>query len=309
VSTPELSVVICSYNRRVLVERAIRSLTCQSVDASRFEVLLVDNNSRDGTLEWAIEFAKEFSSLRVFRETEQGLSFARNRGAREARAPFVAFLDDDAVAVPEWVEALLATLAASPPGTVAVGGRIELDWSRPRPFWLPDEARGWLGYFTLPAERKDMRAGTDNLRGGNMVIERAALVDVGLFDTRLGRSKEGLMGNEEVEFQRRLERLGRPMAYAHDAVIYHLVHPERLHPRWFFRRAYDQGRSDVRLESALGESTHENTLLRSVWRTAYNGTRSLLAIGPRRKVRFALRATAAVGAFVERARMRREPQG
>jgi GT2 family glycosyltransferase len=295
---PLLSVVICAFNRRLLSARAVQSLTVQTVDPGTFEVILVDNNSTDGTFEWGVEFAKEFPQLRVVRETSQGLSFARNRGVHEAEAPIVAFLDDDAVASPGWVDALLQAFRFQE-NTVAVAGRIELEWSRPRPAWLPDEATGWLGYFALPADRRDMVPGRDNLRGGNMAIDRAALVDAGLFDTRLGRTKNGLMGNEEVEFQRRLERLGRPMAYAHDAVIHHLVHPERLHRRWFLRRAYDQGRSDVRLEEALDERSRQNGLVGSIARTTYNGARALFTLTASRRVKFALRAAMATGALVE----------
>jgi GT2 family glycosyltransferase len=300
-SVPELSVVICTYNRRALVERAVRSLTTQTRPADDFEIILVDNNSSDDTFEWATDLASEFPQLRAVRETRQGLSYARNRGANEARAPIVAFLDDDAVAVEEWVAALLAAFA-SHERCVAVGGRIELEWALPRPAWLPDAAQGWLGYFTLPAEQQLMRPGIDNLRGGNMAIERAALLAAGAFDPRLGRTKHGLMGNEEVELQRRLEALGRPMVYAHDAVIYHLVHPERLTARWMFRRAWDQGRSDVHLDGVRAERVAVGPLIGSAYRTLYNGTRAALSPHTQRRVHFALRATMAAGALVEGAR-------
>lgn len=304
VSAPELSVVICTFNRRELVGRAVQSLTQQTADASTFEVVLVDNNSTDGTFDWACAFSETFPALRVVKETSQGLSFARNRGALEARAPLVAFLDDDAVATPGWVDAVLRAFLSSPANTVAVGGRIELEWALPRPSWLPDEVTGWLGYFALPADRREMYPGTDNLRGGNMAIDRAALIEVGLFDTRLGRSKAGLMGNEEVEFQRRLERLGRYIAYSHDAVIYHLVHPERLHRRWFLRRAYDQGRSDVRLDQALSTHSNQNGLAGTLLRTTYNGARALLTTASPVRIKFALRAATATGALVEGTRVR-----
>ncbi len=303
VSEPELSVVICTFNRRTLVERAVRSLMEQTVSPTRFEVILVDNNSSDHTFEWASSFTETFPQLRVLRETQQGLSFARNRGALEARAPIVAFLDDDAVATPIWVEALLKAFSSAP-DTVAVTGRIELEWSRPRPSWLPDQATGWLGYFALSSDRRDLHPKKENLRGGNMAIDRAAMVEVGLFDTRLGRSKAGLMGNEEVEFQRRLERLGRSMAYAHDAVIYHLVHPERLRRRWFLRRAFNQGRSDVCLEEVLSEPSTQNGLAGAIARTSYNGARALFAMTTPKRVRFVLRAATAYGALLEGVRRR-----
>ncbi len=297
-SPPNLSIVICTYNRRELVERAVRSLMDQTRPAACFEVILVDNNSTDDTFAWAEGFTNKFYPLRAIRETNQGLSFARNRGAREARAPIVAFLDDDAIAVPVWVDAMLVPFEKRM-GTVAVGGRIELEWVRPRPDWLPDAAQGWLGYFSLPANHRELRPGVDNLRGGNMAIEREALLSAGGFDTRLGRSKTGLMGNEEVEFQRRLEALGRPIQYAHDALVYHLVHPERLTARWMFRRAWDQGRSDIHMDDVWSRRLASKRLVGSAYRTLYNSTRASLTPRTQRRVHFALRATMAAGAFVE----------
>lgn len=301
---PDLSVVICTYNRRQLVERAVRSLETQSLAPGRFEIVLVDNNSSDGTLGWAHEYAEAHPQLRVFHEKRQGLSFARNLGGAESRARVVAFLDDDAVATPVWAAALLEPFLSGPTGTVAVGGRIELEWSLPRPRWVPENALGYLGYFTLPMDCQ-MEHGVDNLRGGNMAIERKTLLELGQFDTRLGRSKKDLMGNEEIELQRRIERLGRPIVYAHDAVIYHLVHAERLRQRWFVRRAYDQGRSDVRLEKALPEIRVDSMVL-SLGRTAYNAVRASLSVSPDSRVEFMMRAARSGGAFIESVRLRSE---
>jgi glycosyltransferase involved in cell wall biosynthesis len=298
VSSPVISAVICSYNRRALARRAVESLLAQSAPHDRFEIVFVDNNSSDGTVADALALARSFPQLRVFRETRQRLSFARNRGAKEARGRFVAFLDDDAVASPGWINALLRSFERRA-NTVAVGGRIELEWSLPRPRWLSDDATGWLGHFALPPERCELVPGKDNLRGGNMAIERAALLAVGLFDTRLGRSSRGIMGNGEIEFQRRLERLARPILYAHDAVVSHLVHPERTEWRWFLRRAFDQGRSDVRLEAALDAPTGASGLLGSLARSGYCALRAVIALRPSIRASYALRATLATGALFE----------
>ena len=101
-TSPALSVVICTYNRRELVERAVRSLMVQTRPAESFEVILVDNNSKDDTFAWAQNFRTEFPSLRALRESNQGLN---GEGSENALAR----------------DAMLATLAAKAPRPDGLG--------------------------------------------------------------------------------------------------------------------------------------------------------------------------------------------
>src|SRR5581483_927586 len=110
---PEVSVVLSTYNRAHVLPRALDSLAQQSFPPECYEVLIVDNNSNDGTRQIGESFCARFSHFRYVFEPKQGLSHARNTGIRVARASLIAFTDDDVRASSDWVSTI-ADLAGSP---------------------------------------------------------------------------------------------------------------------------------------------------------------------------------------------------
>ena len=97
---PRISAIVCTCNNAGSLEATLLSLAKQELPSTiGHEVLIVDNNSTDSTVSVARKFTEQPNSIfRYIFEPTQGLSFARNRGAKEARGEIVAFLDDDAIA-------------------------------------------------------------------------------------------------------------------------------------------------------------------------------------------------------------------
>jgi len=112
---PDLSVVVNTYNRRDELRSCIDSLLAQETSAS-FEIIVVDDASTDGTAEMLEGLA--VTTLRA--PTNQGLALGRNRGAEAARAAIIAFLDDDELVGPAWVDQVLASWAVADPATVII---------------------------------------------------------------------------------------------------------------------------------------------------------------------------------------------
>src|SRR4051794_32553856 len=132
----EVSVVLSTYNRGPLLEPALRSVLAQQQALTPpFELIVVDNNSTDGTRDIIQRIAAGDPRVRYVFEAPQGLSHARNAGIREARAPFIAFTDDDVRAEPDWIAALLRAFRESPEVDF-VGGRVLPIWPSPPPAWL-----------------------------------------------------------------------------------------------------------------------------------------------------------------------------
>ncbi len=103
-----ISAIICTYRRPDTLPAAIASLMTQSLPSSEYEVIVVDNDEQGSAWPVMQRFVGEaVSNFRYVREQEQGLSHARNRGVREASGEIVAFLDDDAVAGPDWLASIL----------------------------------------------------------------------------------------------------------------------------------------------------------------------------------------------------------
>ena len=107
--TPEVSVIIPTYNRRAMLLEAIDSVHAQSI--REFELIVVDDGSTDGSAEHLKGLAK---TVRVERIEHRGPAAARNHGVALARAPLIAFLDSDDLWLPAKLERQLAFMRASP---------------------------------------------------------------------------------------------------------------------------------------------------------------------------------------------------
>ncbi len=110
-TSPSVSVIMPTYNRRADLAKALVSLRAQKPAGQRFEVLVVDDGGTDGSFAWLQGQARRWKALRVFRQENAGPGVARNLGAKQAKAPVLAFLDDDAVAAPDWIARSLKALA------------------------------------------------------------------------------------------------------------------------------------------------------------------------------------------------------
>ena len=104
----KVSVIVCTYNRCRSLERALESLSASVMPmTSEWEVLVVDNNSNDGTREVAQRFCElNPSHFRYLFEPNQGKSYALNTAIRESHGEILAFTDDDVTVEPSWLQNL-----------------------------------------------------------------------------------------------------------------------------------------------------------------------------------------------------------
>ena len=120
-----ISAVICTYNRADCLARAIKSLVNQTLPKENYEILIVDNASTDSTKDI---IRREFSgvpNLSYFYEPVLGIARARNTGWNNAKGTYVCYLDDDAVASPEWLEKIIEVFRTTTLKIGCVGGRID----------------------------------------------------------------------------------------------------------------------------------------------------------------------------------------
>jgi glycosyltransferase involved in cell wall biosynthesis len=117
-SDPQISAIICTYNREEYLSAAIDSLLQQ--DFYSYEVIVVDNASSDRTREIVGERLSN-PRLNYVYEPILGLSVARNTGAKEARSPILAYLDDDAVASPLWLKEFITPIKVTKNSRSRVG--------------------------------------------------------------------------------------------------------------------------------------------------------------------------------------------
>jgi glycosyltransferase involved in cell wall biosynthesis len=245
------SLVLCTYNRSAVLSQALESIAASRFPSSvEWEVLVVDNNSRDQTRQVVDEFCKRFPGrFRYLLERQQGLSFARNAGIREARGEIIAFTDDDVTVDPDWLCKL--TAAFEDGEWAGAGGRIRPQQSFSPPRWLlaegPRQITGTLVLFDLGEQSRKLDRPPF---GANMAFRRFAFEKYGNFRTDLGHCGDDLIGNEETEFCRRLMRGGENLRYEPAAIVYHPVTPERLTRKYFLQWYFAYGRANARQNGA-----------------------------------------------------------
>jgi len=244
--TFEISVIICTLDRPHYLRLAIQSVMSQTLARDCYELLIVDNGSID-EIERMIR--KEFGSvpnLRYIREPTIGLSRARNTGWIEATGKHVAYLDDDAIACPRWLEAILGVFQTQRSSLGCVGGKIDLLWEFPPPKWLSTELMGYLGRIDW-SEVPCVLPETQWLGGGNIAFPRQLLAEVGGFESHLGRVGARLLSSEEILVRRQLESRGHGCYYHPEIQVWHHVPAVRMTQAWFRRRCYWQGVSNALL--------------------------------------------------------------
>jgi glycosyltransferase involved in cell wall biosynthesis len=241
----KITVILCTYNRCQILAKALESIAASRLPESvEWEVLVVDNNSRDQTRGVVDDFCRRYPGrFRYLLEAKQGLSCARNAGIRESQSEILAFTDDDAIVEPDWLWNLTSALHGGE--WTGAGGRIIPVWPGPLPGWLSTadpNTMGPFGAFNLGTEAGPLRRPP---YGGNMAFRREAFEKYGDFRADLGRSGNNLQGREDLEFANRLLAGGEQLRYEPGAVVRHPVPEGRMEKKYVLRWWYWYGRSEV----------------------------------------------------------------
>jgi glucosyl-dolichyl phosphate glucuronosyltransferase len=253
-SFPEISVVICSYNRADYIIGAIDSLYHQTLSKDRFEVFVVDNNSIDNTGELVQQYLSEHPGfqLHYLTESRQGASFARNTGASFSKGWLLCFMDDDAIAEKDYLENILQFFESHPDAN-GLGGRIIPKYIPGEPKWMSHFVSSLVGNFDYSREVEVFKPGKYPLES-NMIVLKEDFTTIGGFNTELPGVKGTLrIGGEGKDFFLRLQALGRKIYYDPSVIVQHIVEVKKLTPHYMYRVASGIGRGEsVRTKSISG---------------------------------------------------------
>ncbi|MEA5537159.1 glycosyltransferase family 2 protein [Crocosphaera sp. XPORK-15E] len=248
----DIAAIICTHNRDRYLGDAIDSLLAQ--EGTNYEILVVDNGSTDTTKQ-VVESRLSHPRLKYVYEPILGLSVARNTGAKETTAPILAYLDDDAIASPQWLRVLVDAYQNQEKLAIA-GGKVTLIWPEEisPPQWISEDLAGGLGAYDLGDKMVSITNPQLTPRGLNYSLRRSFLEKIGGFDVNLGRVGKKLLSNEELFVTELALTQGWEVAYLPDALVAHNVSPERLKPGWFLRRSWWQGVSECYREEIAGRT-------------------------------------------------------
>ncbi len=243
----DISVVICAYTeaRWDDLVAAVDSVRRQSAPPREI-IVAVDHNPR------LLARVREHipGVVAVENREPRGLSGARNSGIEAAHGAVIAFLDEDALAAPDWLARLSAEY--QDPTVAGVGGAIEPMWLNEHPAWFPEEFAWVVGctYRGMPQAKVPIR----NLIGCNMSFRREVFEASGKFRSGIGRIGTYPVGCEETEFCIRATRQSaqRVLLYEPQARVRHRVPASRATWRYFASRCYAEGLSKALVARFVG---------------------------------------------------------
>ena len=234
-----ISVVVCTYNRQDMLPECLASLLNQTFNPAQYEVIVVNNNSLDGTERIASDFVQGKANFRLLNECRQGLSHARNAGYTVAQGEYVAFIDDDARAPADWLEAAARIIAAHSPDIF--GGPVNALFEDESPDWYKEAygKRGDMGETGFITE--------GFIVGTNIFFRKELLEEYGGFDPNLGMKGDKVGYHEETALVHRAFTEKRKVYYSSALVVADNL-PSYKHSLAFFMYArYKAGYDGVQL--------------------------------------------------------------
>jgi len=258
----DVSVVVCTYSmeRYDVFSECVESVLAQTHEP--LEVVIVVDGNPEVYDRVASDFGHHDNLVLHDNDQNRGISYSRTKGAELASGEVVAFIDDDGVAEPDWIETLVETYEST--DAVAIGGYVAPDWVTDKPDFFPEEFY-WLVGCT---ERGFADDGEEvrNTYGSNISYKRSVFLDVGGYDVNTGRKGDRHIQAHEAPVGIRIRKqYGKGVVYVEDAVVHHKLFAYRGEFRWLVFRSFWQGFSKRVMELLYpGAQGNESEFLRNL---------------------------------------------
>lgn len=253
---PHVSIIICTYNRAKYIYALLQSIVENDFSSENYELILVDNNCTDNTKVECQRFQETYPDI-AFNycfEPNQGLSYARNKGIKEAKADIIIFVDDDAKVNAHYLQTYYRFFQDNS-HAYAAGGPILPIYETSEPNWISHYTRQLVtGMLYLGEKQKPFSKGKFP-GGGNAAYRKVVFDIIGGFNVELGRKGTSLIGAEEKDIFDKMTQQGMRFYYLPNAILYHIIPDNKLTKEYFNRLTY-----------SIGVSEHYRTLTISHWK-------------------------------------------
>lgn len=250
-----ISCIVCTYNRARFLRSCLHSFLNQQLDFSFFELIVINNNSTDQTLEIIKDFISilpEGFNFRYYDEYNQGLSYARNRGIVESIGNYLTYIDDDAIVSNDFLGNIY-TFISSNPNVIGLGGPIIPYYVDGKPAWMSHYLEGLVSK-SYHGETIFEYTGKSFPIGCNMTYLKSALIEIGHFDVSLGRKGESGEASEEKDVFFKLKGKGYSIYYLPNIPVQHTIEKERLAYPYIKKISEGIGRSEKIRVLKIGSS-------------------------------------------------------
>ncbi len=248
---PKVSVIICSYNNASELEKTVKHTIAVMQQGSAFlttELIIINNNSTDATqkiVESIMHTIKSLIRIRLFVEKRQGISYARNRGIRESRAPYIVFVDDDTFLDLAWLNNAFQILKHQKTFMITTG-KISLEphvsQHKITQLLQAHDSLWSLGIVNLGIRRCVVR-NEFLLLVNNTLFNKELFQKIGMFDNQFGSTHTSttVAGAEDIDLFQRVIYANIPVQYEPSLRAVHRVN-NKLSLAYMKKRYYQNGR-------------------------------------------------------------------
>ncbi len=244
-----ISVIIPTFNRAEYLQDAVDSICLCKFEASRFEILIIDNASTDSTKERSEKLIQKYDGfkIRYFYEPIPGLMSGRHRGANEANGEIITFIDDDVIVSDGWLLAIDTVFDDAT--TQLAGGICAPRYEGKQPKWLkylweesPYNTQIFTGLSLVTGGEKPMEVHPNYIWGLNFSIRKTAFFELGgTHPDTLPKALQSYQGDGETGLTMKAANKGYKAIYHPEICLEHRIPVDRLTEDYFFRRWYFQG--------------------------------------------------------------------
>lgn len=239
------SFITCTYNRAQFLPRTLTALCEQTLRGRDYEIILIDNNSTDNTEQVYKTFAQQYETRQIhyFKEVNQGLSHALNRGIQEAGGEYIIYIDDDETISKKHLERLSEYIKDLPDAKLFASPVIPI-YEGKEPKWMSIFTQRLIGgYFYSGKDVKIL--GKSSYPGtGHTIIKRELYTQYGVYNTELGRKGGSLIGAEDKDMAFRLIENNIKCYYLPNIPIYHHIPAYKQTNEFFSKTTYSIGKSE-----------------------------------------------------------------
>ena len=248
----DITLLVCTHNNASVLARALDSIARQNVlGDTTWEVLIVDNNCEDHTLEVTEQFRHDsrIPKIRVMSESRQGVAYARKTGIAAAEGRLVAFVDDDCFLAEDWIESAIE-FANLHPHAGAFGGRNDLVWEERPADWCVAYGESLAQQALADHDLLLPREGRRVPCGAGLVILRDALLASGYLELGMlrGRDPVRLGAGEDTEIVLFIRRAGYEIWYTPSLRLQHYIPKHRTSLHYLCRLHRGFGRAESQLQ-------------------------------------------------------------
>jgi len=231
----KITVIVCTYNRGHLLSETIPTILNQDISNDLYSVLIVNNNSTDNTENIISSLINNYDNASTINEPQQGLSYARNSGYKNATTKWVIYLDDDAKAPTTFIKTAIDIANSN---KYDCFGGVYYPWYKyGKPVWFKDRYASTAEFYKK-ADGHKLRYAS----GGILAIKKSILLEFNGFPVNFGMKGNTMAYGEETHLQQQMCKSGYTIGITPNWYIKHLVNRYKLKSIWYVKNGYVTGR-------------------------------------------------------------------